>query len=114
MFESFVRDIDRMLASLEGAAHLPLHAATVAKTTAAFGIARVAVARSIPASLCPWCKAVGGITGDCVECEGTGWVNADKLATIPSDAQLLDPAEAWVLYDGNLVKLADIEDADDV
>ena len=114
MFESFVRDIDRMLASLEGAAGLAMHRATVAKTTAAFGIARVAVQHGIPGSLCPWCKAVGGITGDCKECEGTGWVSAEKLMTIPSDAQLLDPIEAWVWYDGSLVRLADIEDADDV
>ena len=110
MFESFVRDIDRMLASLEGAAGLPLNRAAL---EGALKATRILAQDGIPHSLCPWCKAVGGITGDCAKCNETGWVNAEQLAT-GVDIRLLDAAETWVVYDGEIVRLTDIEDADDV
>jgi len=79
--------IRRGLAHLQHirSAKLPFPAELLDRLYAALAEANQSIRASRPASLCPWCRGLGGAQQYCVSCRGNGFVTEAQLEGAPKE-----------------------------
>ena len=65
----------------------------------------------VPHSVCPYCKNIEELQGDCDGCNSAGWLGGGQLASVPT--KLLDPDDVHVVSGGELTRIVDLFEEDE-